>query len=52
MAARLPEEYDFYPPSWNLPEQLPDLLDALKRNRTKVIRHLLLLSKTTLVVSA
>ncbi|GLC54097.1 hypothetical protein PLESTB_000823400 [Pleodorina starrii] len=35
MAARLPAEYRFYPTSLVLPDQLDDLMAALKRNRAR-----------------
>lgn len=36
MAQRLPEEYNFYPHAYNLPDQLEDLLVQLRRNEAKV----------------
>ena len=36
MAARLPEEYDFHPLSFNLPDQVDDLISILKRNKSKL----------------
>eukprot|EP00198_Chlamydomonas_reinhardtii_P000909 XP_001690244.1 predicted protein [Chlamydomonas reinhardtii] len=35
MAARMPSEYRFYPPSLVLPDQLDELLAALRRNKSR-----------------
>ncbi|KAG2430736.1 hypothetical protein HYH02_013575 [Chlamydomonas schloesseri] len=39
MAARLPSEYRFYPPSLVLPDQLDELLMALRRNKARSEQH-------------
>ncbi|KAG2425340.1 hypothetical protein HXX76_013754 [Chlamydomonas incerta] len=40
MAARLPSEYRFYPPSLVLPDQLDELLAALRRNKARSEQHM------------
>ena len=36
MACRLPDEFDFHPASFKLPEQLDDLIGILKRNKSRL----------------
>jgi len=36
LGARLPEEFNFHPVSFNLPEQTDDLIAILKRNSSKL----------------